>query len=45
MRCCLMREKERGRESEREREDFMLDGESQGKCEKDNNKKEKSYLF
>ena len=36
---------EREREREREREDFMLDGESQGKCEKDNNKKEKSYLF
>ena len=40
----LSNERERERERER-REDFMLDGESQGKCEKDNNKKEKSYLF
>ena len=43
--CCLMRERERERERIKKREDFMLDGESQGKCEKDNNKKEKSYLF
>ena len=39
------RERERERERDKEREDIMLDGESQGKCEKDNNKKEKSYLF
>ena len=39
--CCLIREKKRVRE----REDIMLDGESQGKCEKDNIKKKRNLTY